>query len=83
MRQFVAEHSEIDQLWFQNSNYICLLAVANEAQLIELCFKSEKLGLRFSKFFESDLNNALTAICIEPGQLTKKLLSSIKLAFRD
>lgn len=82
LRQFSHEHSEIDNCWFNNSNYICLLSVSSEEELYELCNKSEELGLRYSKFFESDLNNALTAICIEPGSTTKKLVSKLKLAFR-
>lgn len=55
----------------------------SENELYELCKKSDDLNLHHSKFFEEDLNNALTAICLEPGKLTKKLVSNLKLAFRD
>jgi peptidyl-tRNA hydrolase len=82
LRQFSNDHPEIDKEWFNNSNYICLLAVASESDLINLINKSEELELKYSKFLEPDLNNSLTAICIEPGKLTKKLVNNLKLAFK-
>ena len=82
LRQFANDHPEIDKCWFDNSNYICLLAVSSENELHELCRKVEELGLHYSKFHEEDLDNALTAICLEPGKITKKLVSSLNLAFK-
>ena len=83
LRQFSNDHPEIDRQWFDNSNYICLLAVSSEEDLRKLCDKSKEHNLRFSKFEEPDLNNSLTAICLEPGAITKKLVSNLKLAFRN
>lgn len=83
LRQFSNDHPEIDKLWFNNSNYICLLAVSSEKELNELCKKSDELNIHYSKFFEEDLGSVLTAICLEPGILTKKLVSNIKLAFSE
>lgn len=82
LMQFAQEHNEIKNCWFNNSNYICLLSVDSESELKELCDKSDNLNLRYSKFYEEDLDNQLTAICIEPNNLTKKLVSSLKLAFK-
>lgn len=59
-----------------------MLCVNTEEDLINLINKSKELELKYSQFLEPDLDNALTAICIEPGKLTKKLVSHIKLAFK-
>jgi len=81
MRQFYHENPIIDQEWFHNSNYICLLSVADEQELNNLMRSAKYKDIILSEFREIDFNNALTAICLEPGQLTKKLVSGIKLAF--
>lgn len=81
LRQFNNDHPEIDRAWFENSNYICLLAVESEDDLIKLISKLEQLNLKYSKFNEPDYNNALTAICVEPGKNSKRILKNIKLAF--
>jgi peptidyl-tRNA hydrolase len=80
LRQFSNDYPEIDKNWFINSNYICLLSVNSEAELFNLCKKCDELNLCYSKFFEPDLNNSLTAICLAPGKLSKKLVSKLKLA---
>jgi len=42
--------------------------------------KADKLGLKMSLFKEPDINNQLTAICLEPSILTQKLVKNIQLA---
>jgi hypothetical protein len=81
MRQFSHEHPHVDKEWFENSNYICLLSVSNEEALFSLLEKAKQRDILCSHFCESDLNDALTAICLAPGQQSKKLVSSLKLAF--
>lgn len=82
LRQFANDHSEIDKEWYNNSNYICLLSVKSENDLHILCEKAKNLEIAHSKFHEPDFDNALTAICLAPGALTKKIVSSLKLAFK-
>lgn len=82
MRQFVEEHPAIDRSWFSISNYICLLKVVNELELQNLFSKARELEIACSAFREPDLGNQLTAICLEPGRASKKLVSRLKLAFR-
>lgn len=81
LRQFSNDHPEIDKNWFINSNYICLLSVNSEEELLNLSKKCDELNLCYSKFLEPDLDNSLTAMCLEPGKLSKKLVSKLKLAF--
>jgi hypothetical protein len=81
MRQFSHDNPIIDKEWFNNSNYICLLSVADEQELNNLILKAKNKEIALSEFREPDLNNSLTAICLAPGQLTKKIVSGLKLAF--
>ena len=65
-----------------NSNYICILEVDNEESLIKLSDDSEQLGIKIVKFFESDLNNSLTAIALEPSDASKKICRKFSLALK-
>lgn len=80
--EFCFRHPEITKDWFINSNYICLLQVKNEEELIKLINKAEEKEIKYSIFKESDLNDSITSICLEPGIKTKKIVSSLKLAFK-
>jgi peptidyl-tRNA hydrolase len=82
LRQFTAEHPEIDKQWFEQSNYLGLLSVSNESELARLIDKAHKEGIRFSIFREPDIEDQITAIALEPGLKSKKLCSSLKLALR-
>lgn len=83
LRQFTAEHPEIDKLWFEQSNYLGLLSVSDENELSRLIEKANKQGIRFSIFREPDIDNQITAIAIEPGLKSKKLCSNLKLALKN
>ncbi len=80
--EFCFKYPEVTKDWFINSNYICLLQVKNEEELIKLINKAEEKEIKYSIFRESDLDNSITSICLEPGIKTKKLVSSLKLAFK-
>jgi hypothetical protein len=83
LRQFTAEHPQIDQSWFEKSNYLGLLSVSNEFELHQLIEKAIIEGISFSVFKEPDIGDQITAIALEPGQKTKKLCSQLKLALRN
>lgn len=83
LRQFTAEHPEIDQRWFERSNYLAVLSVRNEQELLNLIDKASKRGLKYSIFFEPDLRYEITAIALEPGKESKKLCGKLKLALKD
>lgn len=80
LRQFTAEHPDIDRLWFDNSNYLGLLSVENELDLYNLMERAQQQGIKFSIFREPDIGNQITAIALSPGPKSKKLCSHLKLA---
>lgn len=65
--------------WHQESQYLVLLAVADEAALIELRNRVEHQRLPYADFHEPDLDGALTALAITPGDTTSKLCANIPL----
>lgn len=68
--------------WYDNSNYICLLQIPNEQALQELLIKAQSRNILTAEFYEPDFDNALTAICLEPGDETKQMLKHLQLAFK-
>lgn len=83
LRQFTAEHPERDREWFENSNYLGLLSVANEECLHELVTQAELKGIKYSIFREPDIDNQITAVALEPGNKSKKLCARLKLALSN
>ncbi len=82
LRQFTSEHPEIDKAWFEQSNYLGLLSVANESELLQLIEQATVRDIRFSIFREPDIDNQITAIALEPGPKSKKLCGRLPLALR-
>ena len=80
---FREEHEEISKQWLKESNYICILEVNSEQDLIDLLEISKKHNIASSLFKEPDLNNSLTAIALEPGLISKKICSKLPLALRN
>lgn len=64
---FAAEHREIWARWYEESNTLALLSVADEAELEKYASKAEMRGLKFSRFREPDMKDALTSITFEPA----------------
>jgi len=67
------------QAWYRDSNYVAILEVDNEQDLIRLIQKAESRQLDVAVFREPDLDNAITAIVIEPGDQSRRMCSSIRL----
>jgi hypothetical protein len=82
LRQFTAEHPEIDKAWFEQSNYLGLLSVQNEEELARLLETANQQGIQASAFREPDIDNQMTAIALSPGPKSKKLCSRLPLALR-
>jgi peptidyl-tRNA hydrolase len=80
MRQFIADHPDIDRKWFEQSNTLAFLSVPDEKTLRKLVNKADDQDLRFSSFREPDLDNALTALAIEPSPLSRRLCKNLPLA---
>lgn len=80
--QFQFEHQELARYWFEKSNYLGFLSVANEYELHQMIEKAIAQDIKFSIFREPDIDNQITAIAIEPGAKSKKLCANLKLALR-
>ncbi len=78
-RQFAEEHHEIEREWFTTSNHIAVLGSGSEIAFNNLLDKLSCSELKFSVFYEPDLNGTPTAIAIEPSHDGGKLCSKFKL----
>lgn len=66
--------------WNQQSNYLVFLTVEDESALKLLEDKCLRLGIKYTTFIEPDLNNELTAICLDPtDEQSVKITSSMPL----
>ena len=83
LQEFNIEYLTISQAWHGQSNYVCLLSVADELELNELIAAAVKSHIKTSIFREPDMNDTVTAIALEPGEKTKKLCRNLRLAFSE
>lgn len=83
IRQFVEDHPERDVEWFKGSNYLALLSVADEAELMRLIVSAKDAGLRWSAFREADVRGQITAIAIEPSHKSAELCKNLPLALKE
>lgn len=65
-RQFQADHPVRELAWYTGSNTLALLSVENEEELLDLAERVRQSGLAVSVWREPDLDNAATAIAIDP-----------------
>lgn len=72
---FEKEYPEIQHHWYTESNNIVVL---QEDDLPTLTAELEALGYNLVRFTEPDLDDQLTAICVEPA--AKKALCKLDLA---
>lgn len=80
---FQKDFPDIQDFWYNISNYVAVLSTENEESLKKLLLTANNLGIKCSAFAEPDLNNALTAATFEPSVETSKLCSSLQLAFKE
>lgn len=64
---------------WHKSNYLIQLTVANESELNALEDELRLNGIKHFVFKEPDLDNQVTAICIEPSKTTRTLTKKFKL----
>lgn len=69
--------------WYKNSNYLVYLSVKDENCLKMYSQLFNEYSLTHSSFYEPDLNNELTAIAVEGGEITKKLTSKLSLTLKN
>lgn len=80
---FQKEYSDIQDVWYNVSNYVALLSCENEQALKDLIAKAKEKGINCSEFTEPDFNDSLTSIVLEPCEEATKLCSSLPLAFKE
>lgn len=80
---FQHQHSSIAREWNINSNYLIFLSVQDEQELKRFIQKFQIYGLNHTVFAEPDLDNQVTAVCVEPSERTMKLCSHLPLALRE
>ena len=71
------------QEWHKHSNYLALLTVSDEAELIKLITKAILTGIKHTTFREPDLNNQITAVAFEASEAARKLTSSCPLLGKE
>lgn len=82
MRQFTADHPDRDGEWFKSSNYLALVSVADEVELMRLIAAAKDHDLCWSAFREPDIGGQITAIAIEPHPKTVELCHMFPLALK-
>ena len=80
---FTFDHPGRAGPWFKNSNYLVLLELKSEKQLVLLIQSCVRLDLKHSVFREPDIGNEITAVAIEPSELTQKVVRKIPLLFKS
>ena len=80
LRQFAAEHPEVDQEWFECSNTLAFLEVPDEGALGVLLEKAATREFPVAAFFEPDRDYELTALAMGPS--ARKLCSGLVLALQ-
>lgn len=80
---FCFNHPQRAGPWFKESNYLILLSVKNESELLLLIEECRKKQLKYSRFIEPDLGNQVTAVAIEPSPKTKRLTRKLSLTLKN
>lgn len=83
LRQFTAEHPDIDSEWFTKSNYLALLSASDEVELMRLIVKAKDHNVRWSAFREPDVGGAITAIALEPSRSAAEICKDLQLALKE
>jgi peptidyl-tRNA hydrolase len=82
--QFYDEHPEVTREWIRTSNFIVIVNVNDENELLTLAAEASMgHNLVVSKVVEPDLGDEFTAIAIEPGEKASALCASYPLCLRN
>ena len=79
---FAVKYPKLVEVWDKISKYLVCVSAKDEDELKKLALKCEARGLRFFVFKEPDLDNQVTAIAIEPSEMTQKLISNYPLTLK-
>lgn len=79
---FAHEYANQTLAWHTHSQYLVVLTVENEVELIRLGLAATQQKIRTSHWYEPDMNDELTALVLEPTERASKLVSQLPLAGR-
>jgi peptidyl-tRNA hydrolase len=77
--QFATEYPSITGPWLQNSQYLVIVSVPDEAALIGLTTRALEQDLACSLWAEPDMRGAKTALAIQPGAVARRLCANLPL----
>lgn len=81
-REFCEQHTDIEKRWYVNSNYIVVLAAKDLTHLNQIICQCQEADVKIAIFSEPDMDNQITAITIEPGDISKKIVRRLPLALK-
>lgn len=81
--EFTLNNFEEVLSWHKISNYVVCLSVPNETELLKYTDKAKVKDIKHQLFREPDYDNAATALCLEAGELSRKLCSNLPLLFKN
>jgi len=82
-RAYAALDPDGERQWHEKSNTIVFVSVENEAALAAMLAESLGDGVKVAFFREPDLDNAMTAIALEPHARSSKRVRGLKLALAE
>jgi hypothetical protein len=80
--EFAFNYPQEFKKWRIESNYLAWLSVRNEDELKKLAIKLGRADIKIVGFFEPDTFFQLTALAIEPGAKSARLLKKLPLALK-
>lgn len=81
--QFMFDHPDRSAEWFNNSNFLAWLSVADEVELMRLITVAKDHHIKWSVFREPDVGGQITAIALEPGIKTIEMCRGLPLALKE
>ncbi len=82
---FAIEHNDVFVAWQKGSNYLVCLSVETREELVHLAERLKLFDIKLTEFREPDVNNELTAICVQslPKKMHTKIFKSLKLTCNE
>lgn len=81
--QFAVEHPLLTERWYQESKYLVLLSVPDEASLGVLAVRLDEADLVYTVWREPDWGDQITAIAVEPCQQARIMMANLPLTLRE
>lgn len=79
---FHHDHPDLVGPWIVKSNYLVVVAVPDEDALLDLIKEAATRGIARTAVREPDLDDAATAVALEPGRAARRLCAQLPLALR-